>query len=154
MAHTRGPVHLSLEDKTSQRKEWPKGDFSETPAGPCGCDGCTWRPEWGRSTTNGRAGGLHWVGHVKSFAFCSFLTWSRNIFLIYNFFPTEPYSFLPFIFFSLSLFPLSSALWTSYSSSLFSYFLVLQLLFFLYLEPFYFLPVFQRTSTAGPICLS
>lgn len=105
MAHTRGPVHLSLEDKTSQRKEWPKGDFSEIPEGPCGYDGYTWTAEWGRPTTNRRPDVLHWVGHVNSLTFCFFLTCSLNTFLIF-FFPTEPYSFLPFFFFPLSLFSL------------------------------------------------
>lgn len=36
MAHTRGPAHLSVEDKTFPSKEWPKGYYSEIPSAPHG----------------------------------------------------------------------------------------------------------------------
>lgn len=85
MSHTGGPVHLSLEDKTSQRKEWPNGNCARSPAGPCGWDGCTWQAERGRSTTSGRPDVRLWVGHVNGLTCYSFLTCSLNISLIYVF---------------------------------------------------------------------
>lgn len=102
MAHTGGPVHLRLEDKTSQRKEWPEGDCAGIPAGPCGWDGCTWQAERGRSTTSGRPDVRPWVGYVNSLTCCSVLTCSLHIFLIYCFL-LSPISFFFLCPSSLSL---------------------------------------------------
>lgn len=150
MAQTRGPVHLSLEDKTSQRKEWLEGDLSEIPAGPCGYGSCTWGAGGSRPTTSRSPDVLHWVGlHLLFFPdlFPKYLS------DIYIFFPPEAHSFL-LLFFPLSLFsllyfvlliPLVFSHISWFCSSYFSY----------TWNPFIFFQFSKELShTAGPICLS
>lgn len=147
MAQTRGPVHLSLEDKTSQRKEWPEGDFSEIPPGLCGSDSCTWRAERSRSTTSRSPDVLHWVGLNFLFPPDLFPKYLSDTFV------SKPYSCL-LLFFPLSLFsllnfvlliPLASSTISSFCSSYFSY----------TWNPFIFFQFSRELShTAGPICLS
>lgn len=132
-------MHLSLEDKTSQRKEWPKGSCAGIPAEPGGWDGCTWRAERGRSTTSRRPDVWPWAGHANSLTL--FLPDLFPKYLSDFFFCC--FSFSPSI-------PPSITLCSSYSSGLFSCFLVSSSYFFLYLEDFCFLPVSKEPSQLVP----
>ena len=145
MAHTGGPVHLSLEDKTSQRKEWPEGDFAGIPAGPCGCDSCTWRAERGRPTASRRPDVQHATQFHSLFLPDLFPKYISGILF--------PYWALLFLF--LSFIPLFSLYYTLYFLFLWPFLILpgLKLLFFLYLEPFLFFQ-FPKNFHSWPICLS
>ena len=149
MAHTRGPVHLSLEDKTFPRKEWPKGYCSEIPPAPHGMMAAPGRlneiyhqqetrcPVLGRTCQQSYLLLLPdlFPKHLSDI-FSPYWALFLSLFLFLSFIPQL--SLLYFVLLILPAFAYVSWFGSSY--------------YFIYLETFYFLPVFQRTFTAGPIC--
>ena len=145
MAHTRGPVHLSVEDKTFPRKEWPKGYYSEIPSAP-----------HGMTAAPGRLNEIYHQQETRCPVLgrpCqqSYLLFLPDLFpkhLSDTYFPY--WALFLFSFRFLSFIPPLSVILCTYSSSFCSYFLVQQLLLFHTLGNLLFSSSFPKNFHSWP----